>query len=104
MSMLYTFNCDICGNKISTRDQECEHQEILEEAGWISAPGCNAHVCRECRPKSKQECDSKCGTTVEINTTGKFTKEEQLHDEGWIQDGGKWFCCNYCHRDHLFGV
>jgi len=102
MSIIYTFKCNKCGNKITTREQECKHQSILDEAGWINE--FESHTCEECRPKAIQECRNDCGTKIEYNTTGKYTKREQLLDAGWMDNQGDWFCDEHCLRDHLFGV
>ncbi len=101
MSIIYTFECNKCGNKIVTREQECKHESILEEAGWIQEYG--SHTCRECRPTKIQGCTNECGNTTEYFTTGKETKREQLIDDGWIESDGEWFCGDECQRDHLFG-
>ncbi len=100
----YTFECNKCGNKITTREPEHKHASILNEAGWEHYPGLDTHICRECRPKAKIECVNGCGSRMEHNTTGKYTKEEQLRDAGWVESDGEWFCDDHCCRDNLFGI
>jgi len=99
--IIYEFECNNCGNKITTREQESKHKQILKDAEWEQTYG--SHTCRECRPKGIQRCHNKCGSRATYFITDQLSKEDQLRDQGWVEHQGDWFCDDHCLRDHLFG-